>query len=60
MRGGCGAETETYPDPRSKSSVVVPGSPPLGDPILVEKVVSDWARQGACKGPTIIDRMGAS
>ena len=46
MRIARQTETCTHPDPRSKSSVVVPGSPPLGDPILVEKVVSDWTHGG--------------
>lgn len=46
MREDREAETCTHPDSRSKSSVVVPGSPPLGDPILVEKVVSDRTHNG--------------
>ena len=36
----------TNPNPRSKSSVVIPSSPPLGDPILVEKVIPEGMPQG--------------
>ena len=39
------AEICTYPNPRPEPRVVVPGSPPLGDPVLVKKVISDWTPQ---------------
>jgi len=58
--GSWGRKICTYPDPRSESGVVVSGSPPLRDPILVEKVISGWTSRGACKGSTAIDRSGGS